>query len=68
MANYSTTDEIISLYGDHSIIGRSLIIHRNKDDCGQGQGELRAESLKTGNAGERIACAVIGIARASGHC
>jgi len=68
MAKYSTTDEIISLSGNYSIIGRSLIIHRNKDDCGQAQGELRTESLKTGNAGERIACAVIGIARPSDHC
>jgi len=66
--NYSTKDELIQLSGDHSIIGRSLIIHKNKDDCGQAQGELRAESLKTGNAGDRIACAVIGIARPSDHC
>jgi Cu-Zn family superoxide dismutase len=40
-----------------------LIIHQDPDDCGQGQGPLRAESLKTGNAGKRIACAVIGYAK-----
>jgi Cu-Zn family superoxide dismutase len=57
---YSTTDDLIQLEGEYSIIGRSLIIHKNKDDCGQGGDE---ESLKTGNAGERIACAVIGHAR-----
>ena len=41
-------------------MGRGLIIHADKDDCGQG-GNL--ESLKTGNAGKRIACAVIGYSK-----
>ena len=59
-ANYSTSDNVIQLSGQYSIIGRSLIVHQNKDDCGQGQ---NTESLKTGNAGARIACAVIGHAR-----
>lgn len=59
-SNYSTTDEIIQLSGTYSIIGRSLIVHENRDDCGRGG---NAESLKTGNAGRRIACAVIGYAR-----
>ena len=62
-ANYSTSDDTIQLSGEYSIIGRSLIIHQNKDDCGQGQNEAREESLKTGNAGARIACAVIGHSR-----
>jgi len=59
-AVYSTTDNIIELEGIHSIVGRSLIVHQNRDDCGQGGNE---ESLKTGNAGARIACAVIGYAK-----
>jgi Cu-Zn family superoxide dismutase len=60
--NYSTTDDTISLRGDYSIIGRTIIIHKETDDCGTGQGEHQTESLKTGNAGDRIACAVIGYA------
>ena len=60
-ANYKTSDNVITLHGTKSnIIGRMLIIHEDQDDCGQGQGPLKKESLKTGNAGKRIACAVIG--------
>lgn len=62
-AKYSMTDDVIELSGDYSIIGRSLIIHEDKDDCGTGTGNKQQESLKTGNAGKRIACAVIGYAK-----
>ena len=41
-----------------SIIGRAIIIHKDPDDLGRGRD---AESKKTGNAGARICCAVIGI-------
>jgi len=37
--------------------GRSVIIHADKDDYGLG-GE--PDSLTTGHAGKRIACAIIG--------
>jgi Cu-Zn family superoxide dismutase len=60
-ARYIFIDDVIKLKGEANIIGRMLIIHQDSDDCGQAQGPFRAESLKTGNSGKRIACAVIGI-------
>jgi Cu-Zn family superoxide dismutase len=60
-AKYSFYDNVIKLRGTKcNIIGRGLIIHEDEDDCGQGG---NAESLKTGNAGKRIACAVIGYSK-----
>lgn len=60
-AKYTFYDNVIKLRGHTtSIIGRGLIIHEDTDDCGEGG---NAESLKTGNAGKRIACAVIGYAK-----
>ena len=56
-ANYVFVDDMIKLRGKCSIIGRGLIIHADPDDCGQGNNEA---SLTTGNAGKRIACAIIG--------
>jgi Cu-Zn family superoxide dismutase len=54
------SDNLIKLRGDlANVIGRGLIIHEGEDDCGKGGNE---ESLKTGNAGKRIACAIIGYA------
>jgi len=60
-ANYTFYDNVIKLRGSKcNIIGRGLIIHQDEDDCGQGG---NPESLKTGNAGKRIACAVIGYSK-----
>ena len=61
VAKYYYHDDKIKLRGSKcNIIGRGLIIHADEDDCGEGANE---ESLKTGNAGKRIACAVIGYAK-----
>ena len=60
-AKYTFYDNIIKLRGSKcNIIGRGLIIHEDTDDCGKGE---NAESIKTGNAGKRIACAVIGYSK-----
>jgi Cu-Zn family superoxide dismutase len=60
-AKYKFSDDMIKLRGTKcNILGRGLIIHEDTDDCGNGG---NAESLKTGNAGKRIACAVIGYSK-----
>jgi Cu-Zn family superoxide dismutase len=61
-------DSKIKLKGRNSIIGRAVVIHEDEDDLGKGgikngkivNKKIFEESLKTGNAGKRIACGVIG--------
>lgn len=51
-------DNLVKLFGEYSVIGRSIVIHKRPDDFGLGDNE---ESLITGNAGDRVACTVIGL-------
>ena len=56
------TDHLAKLSGDTftSVYGRAIVLHAGKDDYGRGGDE---GSLKTGNAGGRLACCVIAVAK-----
>lgn len=53
-AHLDYVDRMMTLEGPNSIIGRSLIVHKNEDDL---------KTQPTGNAGPRVACGVIGIGK-----
>lgn len=53
-ATLDHVDPVLALEGPTSIIGRGLIVHAAPDDL---------KSQPTGNAGKRVACGVIGIAK-----
>lgn len=53
-AHLEYTDNMIAFDGEHSIIGRSVIVHKSEDDF---------KTQPTGNSGARVACGVIGIAK-----
>lgn len=59
----SVTDALIKLEGEFSVLGRSVMVHADPDDCGTGDhsepGTNGKTSLTTGNAGARIACGEI---------
>jgi Cu-Zn family superoxide dismutase len=54
VANYDRVDKVLKFNGKGSIIGRSVVVHGNPDDL---------KSQPAGNAGPRVACGVIGIAK-----
>ncbi|OCH92835.1 copper/zinc binding superoxide dismutase [Obba rivulosa] len=58
VAKFTIEDSLVSLNGPLSVVGRAIVLHAGTDDLGKGGDE---ESLKTGNAGARAACGVIGI-------
>jgi len=54
------SDSVVSLVGENSIIGKSIVVHAGADDLGLG-GD--SGSLATGNAGGRLACCNVYITR-----
>ena len=56
VADFTIIAKRVDLMGDRSVVGRGMVIHADRDDLGQGSD---AESLKTGNAGDRLACGII---------
>jgi len=55
----SVEDKFVKLIGPQSVLGRTVVVHSGTDDLGKGG---HPDSKKTGNAGGRPACGVIGIA------
>lgn len=53
-AHLELTDKMMMMSGEKSIIGRGVIVHEKADDL---------KSQPVGNAGGRLACGVIGIAK-----
>lgn len=53
-AHYERVDTVISLDGSASIVGHGVIVHEKMDDL---------KTQPTGNAGARVACGVIGVAK-----
>jgi Cu-Zn family superoxide dismutase len=56
-ATLKIEDSHLKLIGPYTIIGRTVVVHADEDDLGLGGHEL---SATTGNAGDRLACGVIG--------
>ncbi|GAA0165207.1 oxidoreductase [Lithospermum erythrorhizon] len=55
VAEISIKDTQIPLSGQHSILGRAVVVHADTDDLGRGGHEL---SKTTGNAGARVGCGI----------
>ena len=53
-AHLELTDKMMTMSGENSIIGRGLIVHEKADDL---------KTQPTGDAGGRVACGVIGVAK-----
>jgi Cu-Zn family superoxide dismutase len=53
-AHLELTDKMMTMSGENSIIGRGLIVHEKADDL---------KTQPTGDAGGRLACGVIGVAK-----
>ncbi|BES98298.1 Superoxide dismutase [Cu-Zn] [Nesidiocoris tenuis] len=64
VAKFNMEDKLMSLYGVHSILGRSLVVHADRDDLGKNR--MDEKSRTTGNSGQRVGCSVIALAQPEG--
>ncbi len=53
-AHLEWKDKVMKLTGEDSIVGHAMIVHQKADDL---------KTQPTGNAGGRVACGVIGVAK-----
>jgi len=60
VARIDMTDNLVTLVGPDSVIGRSLVVHSDADDLGRGQ---NFSSKVDGNVGARLSCGIIGLSR-----
>ncbi|AMN15303.1 SOD [Helicoverpa SNPV AC53] len=58
LTEVNIVDNVMSLFGPHSILGRSLVVHTDRDDLGLTDHPL---SRITGNSGGRLGCGIIGL-------
>jgi Cu-Zn family superoxide dismutase len=58
VAKGTKQDLLVKLIGEHSVLGRTVVVHAGTDDYGKGGFE---DSKTTGHAGARPACGVIGL-------
>jgi len=56
VAEVAIEDHQTRLEGEHSVLGRPIVIHAGEDDLGLGD---YADSTATGHAGARVACCLI---------
>nr|AEK99381.1 copper zinc superoxide dismutase [Callinectes sapidus] len=61
VANVVITDKVLTLSDQYSIVGRAIVVHADEDDLGMGGND---GSLKTGNAGGRVACCTLYLSEA----
>ncbi|ANF29755.1 sod [Catopsilia pomona nucleopolyhedrovirus] len=60
LTEINMTDSVAFLFGPYNIIGRSLVVHTDRDDLGLTDHPL---SKTTGNSGGRLGCGIIAIAQ-----
>jgi Cu-Zn family superoxide dismutase len=62
--NYTYYDDLVELFGEHSVVGRSVVVNAWPDDLGYYRDDptaLGLESRRTGNSGPPIAYAIVGL-------